>query len=149
MALYRVLLVLHLLGAAIWVGGHLTLALAVLPRALRRRDPKIISDFESGYERLGLPALAVQVVTGLYLTQYRVPSMASWFAAATPQSRYILLKLGLLAATLLLALHARLRIIPRLEADNLRFLAWHIVAITLLGIGFAIAGVGLQTGGLL
>lgn len=149
MALYRLLLVLHLLGAAIWVGGHLVLALAVLPRALRRRDPRIVSDFESGYERLGLPALAVQIATGLYLTQYRVPSVAAWFSAATPQSRYILLKLGLLAATLLLALHARLRVVPHLEAKNLRFLAWHIAVITLLGIGFVIAGVGLQTGGLL
>ncbi|MBK7271345.1 MAG: hypothetical protein IPI07_18095 [Flavobacteriales bacterium] len=31
-------LVLHLLGAAVWVGGHLVLSLTVLPGALRDRD---------------------------------------------------------------------------------------------------------------
>lgn len=37
----RTLLFLHLLGAAIWVGGHLVLALGILPGALRRRDPQV------------------------------------------------------------------------------------------------------------
>ena len=149
MSYYRLLLILHLLGAAIWVGGHLILAIAILPRALRRRDPRLIADFESSYERLGIPALLVQIGTGLYLTQYRAPNVASWFTLASPADRYILLKLVLLAATLALALHARLRIVPHLETANLRFLALHIVIITLLGIGFVIAGVGLQTGGLM
>jgi putative copper export protein len=58
---YRLLVVLHLLGASVWVGGHLVLSLSVLPRALRARDPAIISEFESGLERLGIPALLVQV----------------------------------------------------------------------------------------
>ncbi|MEV1968220.1 hypothetical protein ABZR56_17340, partial [Pseudomonas aeruginosa] len=42
---------------AIWVGGHLVLALGILPGALRRRDPQAIRAFEQVYERIGIPAL--------------------------------------------------------------------------------------------
>ena len=56
-AVYRLLVVLHLLGATVWVGGHLVLSLVVLPRALRARDASVVAEFESGYERIGLPAL--------------------------------------------------------------------------------------------
>jgi len=48
---YRLLIILHLLGASVWVGGHLVLSLVVLPRALHARDASIVREFESGYER--------------------------------------------------------------------------------------------------
>ena len=145
---YRLFLVLHLLGAALWVGGHLVLSLAVLPRALRTRNPAVILEFESGYERIGIPALLVQVVTGLWLAHHRVPDVASWFSAATLQTQLILVKLALLAATVVLGAHARLRIIPRLDSGNLPLLAWHVVTVTLLGVAFLVVGVAFRTGGL-
>ena len=55
--MHRLLVLLHLLGAAVWVGGHLVLSLTVLPRALRAGDPRILLDFESGYERLGIESV--------------------------------------------------------------------------------------------
>ncbi|MGH7874191.1 MAG: hypothetical protein ACREQO_18470, partial [Candidatus Binatia bacterium] len=67
LALYRILVALHLIGASVWIGGHLVLAATILPRALRHRAPTIILDFEKGFERIGLPALVLQVVTGLLL----------------------------------------------------------------------------------
>lgn len=30
---------MHLIGGSIWVGGHLILAVSLLPEALARRDP--------------------------------------------------------------------------------------------------------------
>ena len=143
---YRLLVALHLLGASVWVGGHLVLALSVLPRALRARDPAIIRAFESGFERLGIPALLVQVATGLWLAYHWVPDVAAWFSPSTPAARLVLLKLALLAATVALAIHARLRVIPRLDAVTLRFLAYHIVAVTLLGVALLIVGVAIRTG---
>jgi putative copper export protein len=65
---YRLLVILHLLGATIWVGGHLVLSLVVLPRALRARDPSVIREFETGYQRIGLPALLLAVLPGLDAT---------------------------------------------------------------------------------
>ncbi len=42
----------HVLSATIWTGGHLVLALGVLPDALRRRDRAAVAafDWEDGSE---------------------------------------------------------------------------------------------------
>ena len=46
--MYRLVLALHLIGAAVWIGGHIVLCVTVLPRALRNRDPNPIREFEDG-----------------------------------------------------------------------------------------------------
>ncbi len=51
-----------------------------------------------------------------------------------------------LAATLALALHARLRLIPHLSDDTLAPLAWHIRGITALAVAFVVVGAGLRLG---
>jgi len=146
--MYQLLLVLHVLGATVWVGGHLVLSLAILPRALRERKPSIILDFESGYERIGIPALLVQLLTGLWLAHHWVPGVADWFSPSTPQARLILVKLALLAATIVLGAHARLRLIPRLSGENLPLLGYHVITVTLLGVAFLVVGVAFRTGGI-
>ena len=148
METYRILVVLHLLGASIWVGGHLVLALSVLPRAMRANDPAIVRDFESGYERLGIPALVLQVVTGVWLAQRWIPDLAGWLSPATAQAGLVVAKLGLLLITAILGAHARLRIIPKLDAARLPVLRAHIVAITIVAVLFVVLGVGVRTGGL-
>lgn len=148
MILYRILIVLHILGATVWVGGHLVLSLTVLPRALRASDPAIIRDFEDGYERIGIPALVIQVLTGLWLAYHWAPDVVSWIRPANLQAWLIAAKLGLLAVTVALAAHARLRIIPSLDRDNLPALATHIVAVTTIGVVMVALGVAIRTGGL-
>ena len=143
---YRVFVALHVLGATVWVGGHLVLCLAVLPRALRSRDPRIVSEFESGFERLGIPALALQALTGLWLASHWVPNIAEWLSPSTPQARLIFLKLLLLIVTVALGLHARLRVLPTLDAEKLHALAYHIVLVTLVGVGMLLVGVAIRTG---
>jgi putative copper export protein len=141
---YLVILFVHVLGATIWTGGHLVLALTVLPRALRERNVALLRAFESGYERLGIPALLLQVVTGLWLSHRLVPDPRRWLTFRDPVSAEIGIKLLLLALTIALAADARLRIIPRLDERGLRPLAWHIVPVTviavLLGVGFRVGG---------
>jgi len=148
MEAYRLLVVLHLLGASVWIGGHLVLAMSVLPRAMRARDPAIVRDFESGYERIGIPALLLQVITGLWLATRWIPPGVGWFPPQTPQAHLVLGKLALLLVTIALGAHARLRIIPKLDAGRLPALRAHIVAITVTAILFLILGVGIRTGGL-
>ena len=101
------LLLAHLLGASVWTGGHLVLALGVLPGALRARDARPVQDFEARYERIGIPALLVQVGTGLWMAARAVP-VARWLDHATPGAAWVTLKLVLLAITAGLAVHARL-----------------------------------------
>lgn len=149
---FPLLVILHVLGATIWTGGHLVLALTVLPRALRQSDPGIVTRFESGFERLALPALAAQAVTGPWLAYLHRPDVAGWFAPSDRVEAHILAKLVMLAATLALAAHARMRVIPALDAPGardteLKRLAWHIRLITLLAVIFVLAGVDIRTGG--
>jgi len=47
-----------------------------------------------------------------------------------------------------LALNANFRVIPNINRDNLHVLAWHIVLVTIMSIGFLLAGVAIRTGGL-
>ncbi len=148
MSLSAPLLVLHLLGAAIWTGGHLVLALGVLPGALSRRDPVTVLAFEGAFERVGMTALAVQIATGLALAHALRPDIGGWLDLADPVGRGILAKLGFLVATALLALHARTRVIPRLTPATLPLLAWHIAGVTALGIGFVTVGALFRFGGL-
>ncbi|HVK99687.1 MAG TPA: CopD family protein [Dongiaceae bacterium] len=141
-----VFLFLHILGATIWTGGHIVLSIVILPKALRDKSPAILLGFESVYEKIGMPALIVQIATGLYLAYQLVPNFGGWFDFSNPVVHPIMLKLGLLALTFAFALHARLRIIPNLTPDKLVLMAWHIVPVTLISILFVFAGVSFRTG---
>ncbi|WP_282040920.1 CopD family protein [Halomonas alimentaria] len=139
------LLLLHLLGATIWTGGHLVLAFTILPRVLKDRDVASLHWFEQGYEKLGMPALLVQIVTGLWLAWQKVPSLALWFDMdAGPIAHLIRIKLLLLLLTALVAAHARFRIIPRLSPTTLPLMGWHIVAVTLLSVAFVATGLSFR-----
>ncbi len=144
----RFMLTLHVLAATVWVGGHLVLSLSVLPKALRADNPRIVLEFESTYERVGLPALLIQVITGIWLAWRLIPEVGEWFSFSSPIATTIGVKLILLAVTLALAVHARLRLIPNLEDGSLRPLAFHIVAITAIAVLMVVAGVGFRFGGI-
>lgn len=135
-----------MLGATIWAGGHLVLAMTILPEALRLQRAAPVSEFEHRFERIGLPALAVQIITGLWLAEHLLGSPDHWFEA-NPLARAVQIKLGLLALTVGLAVHARLRVIPRLSDETLATLAWHIRIVTLAAVLFVLVGVSIRFGG--
>lgn len=142
----RYLLFMHLLGASVWVGGHLILLLSVLPGALRSKDVRPVRAFEQLYERIGIPALVLQVVTGFWLAGNWLPH-AQWFGT-TPIARLVQAKLVLLILTALLGVHARLALIPKLDAQRLPHLGVHILLITVTAVAFAWVGAGFRFGGL-
>ncbi len=141
-----VLVFLHILAATVWTGGHLVLATVVLPKVLRERSPEMLHSFESAYERIGIPALIVQVVTGFWLAYQLVPDVGQWFDFDNPLSRPIAAKIALLIITILFALDARLRLIPNLSRDNLNAMPWHIVPVTIISVLFVFVGVAFRTG---
>ncbi|WP_442886755.1 CopD family protein [Congregicoccus parvus] len=137
---------LHVIAATVWTGGHIVLATTVLPRAMRARDAAVLSEFETGYERIGIPAFVVQLITGLWLASIRLGSLGEIFADH-PVARLVQIKLALLLFTAVLAFDARFRLIPKLADDGLRAMAWHIVPVTLASVGFVIVGVAFRFGG--
>jgi len=145
--LFKILVVLHVLGATVWTGGHLVLAVTILPQALKHRDPDRIHQFEEYFEGFGLIALLLQVITGLWLTSIYFPNLQNFLAFDSYLSTYIGLKLLLLLGTIALAIHARFFIIPNLTQETLNSLAYHIIGVTTLAVLFAILGAGIRLGG--
>ena len=78
------LLIVHALAATVWTGGHLVLDLGVLPKALRERSAAAIRSFEETFEPLGLTALAIQVLTGLWMSWIYLPGFRGLFRPTIP-----------------------------------------------------------------
>lgn len=144
--MYGLLLLLHILAATVWTGGHLVLAFTVLPRVIREGSPAELLRFEAGFEKIGMPALLIQILTGPVLAHRMLPNLLHWFDPANPVARVLMLKLGLLALTAAFAVHARFRVIPRLSERNLTVMAWHIIPVTLFAVLFVVVGVSFRTG---
>lgn len=146
--MHHIILILHLFAATIWVGGHLVLSIGFLPKALKQRDPAIIINFEKVYEKIGLPALLVLVITGILMAYIYGVTLSDWFSFSNSIEKVVSTKLLLLMSTLALAIHARLFIIPKLSVSSLPFMAAHIILITLIGITMMVVGTFVRFGGL-
>lgn len=144
--MYGLILFLHVLGATIWTGGHIVLSVVVLPGVLRERAPDRLLRFEAAFEKIGMPALLVQVITGVLLAKRLIPDFAGWFDFSNPVAHVVVTKLTLLAITVALALDARFRVLPKFDASRLTDMAWHIVPVTVLSVLFVAAGVSFRAG---
>lgn len=148
---HHILLVLHLIAATIWVGGHLVLAIGYLPKALKHRDFSYIGNFEKTYEPIGMPSLAVLIITGILMAYDYNAGFSSWFSFATPIERVVSLKLTFLLTTVCFAISAQTRVLPKLRKGQLNKLpemAVHIICVTLIGVLMVILGSLVRIGGL-
>tara|TARA_R100001224_G_scaffold1703_3_gene1195 strand:+ start:10363 stop:10653 length:291 start_codon:yes stop_codon:yes gene_type:complete len=93
-----------------------------------------------------MPALIVQIITGVMLAYRLLPDVSQWFNTSNPVAYPIMAKLGLLALTAGFAISARFRVIPNLSPANLNLMAWHIVSVTAISILFVVVGVSFRTG---
>lgn len=147
---HHILLVLHLIAATIWVGGHLVLAIGYLPKALKHKDFSYIGNFEKTYEPIGMPSLAVLIITGILMAYDYNASFSSWFSFATPIERVVSLKLTFLLTTVCFAISAQTRVLPKLRKGQLNKLpemAVHIICVTLIGVLMVILGSLVRIGG--
>lgn len=99
MSVFPLLVIVHALAATVWTGGQLVLDLGVLPRALRAQSAVQVRVFEEVFEPLGLTALAIQVLTGLWMGWIYLPGFRGLFSAANPIGILVGVKLLLLAGT--------------------------------------------------
>lgn len=143
--MHGALLLAHVLAATIWTGGHIILSFVILPRVLKEKSVERLLDFESAYEKIGMPALIVQVVTGLMLAHNLLPNVSLWFDFTNPVAHGIAAKLLLLTLTVVFALDARFRVIPKLSEKSLVDMAWHIIPVTVFSILFLVVGVSFKT----
>ena len=147
---HHILLVLHLIAATIWVGGHLVLAIGYLPKALKHKDFSYIGNFEKTYEPIGMPSLAVLIITGILMAYDYNAGFSSWFSFSTPIERVVSLNLIFLLTTICFAISAQTRVLPKLRKGQLNKLpemAVHIICVTLIGVLMVILGSLVRIGG--
>jgi len=65
--MYKYIVLLHILAATVWVGGHLILVSTILPETFKKKDINLLLNFEQKYERIGMPSLLILVISGMYL----------------------------------------------------------------------------------
>ena len=148
---HHLILILHLISATIWVGGHLVLAIGYLPKAFKRKDFSYIGNFEKTYEPIGMPSLAVLVITGILMAYDYNASFSSWFSFATPIERVVSLKLICLLTSICFAISAQTRVLPKLrkgQLNKLSEMAVHIICVTLIGVVMVILGSLVRIGGI-
>lgn len=142
--MHKFALILHLLGASIWVGGHLYLLIRLMPKFVKNRDVAGFLQFEKSYEPLGMAAFAVQIITGLYMMNDIVP-INQWGQPLGFLTALMHAKFTWLGLTIITAIHARFRIIPRLMSGRhtprtLPWMAVHVGLICLWSVAFVITG---------
>ena len=147
---HHILLVLHLIAATIWVGGHLVLAIGYLPKALKHKDFSYIGNFEKTYEPIGMPSLAVLIITGILMAYDYNAGFSSWFSFTSPIERVVSLKIAFLLTSICFAISAQTRVLPKLRKGQLNKLpemAVHIICVTLIGVLMVILGSLVRIGG--
>lgn len=147
---HHLLLIIHLLSAAIWVGGHLLLAVGYLPQALKEKNQNIILNYEKKYEPIGMTSLVLLIVTGIMMAYKYGIGIEYWFHFETPIEKVVSTKLVLLLLTVLFALSAQFRVLPKLRksAEKLPEMTFHILSVTLIGVLMVIVGSFVRFGGL-
>ena len=152
MGTHHIILIIHLLAATVWVGGHLFLALAYLPRALRHNDFSYIDKYERTYEPIGMPSLFLLVITGIVMAYDYNAGLQYWFTFSSPVERVVSLKLICILLTASFAISAQTRVLPKLRKGNIKPLpemAVHIICVTLLGVTMLVLGSFVREGGIM
>ncbi|MCA9286018.1 MAG: hypothetical protein KDA22_12415 [Phycisphaerales bacterium] len=146
--LYKLLVMLHVLGACIWIGGSIALVSIVLPPAMRERRAEPVVAFERRFGWLGLGALTAQLLTGTWLGLVHLGDLRTIFAEPKATTHLVLTKLVLALVVFGWGGYEYHIMALRLKADGLRRFnahAWTTVALSVL---LLVLGVAIRTGGL-
>jgi uncharacterized membrane protein len=146
--LYKILVILHILGAAILVGTNLVMMLSVIPKAKKANDVGVIRGYLGGVGQMGVHALAVQFITGLWLASPQFKGISAAFEMKEVFATHVVAKVVIMIVITALIIVLRRKIAPNLTMDNLGGFTATVGLVTLLGIAMVALGVGLRTGGL-
>lgn len=146
--MYQILVAVHVLAAAVWIGGHVTLVGGVLPAALRAKDATPIATFEQSFGKVALASLAVLTLTGVALAAHWLGEMSRLLDPSHQVSRMVSLKLILLVVTAALGGHAYHSVLPRRTGERLGAFAFHAWAVTGVSATMLLASVAIRTGGI-
>ncbi len=144
--MYKYIVLIHILAATIWTGGHLILSLAVLPKAIKNKSLAMLKNFEASFWKIGITALVLQFLTGIFLAFHYMPHFSEWFSFKVPVSHLVVTKLTLLIITAVLVFRAKVSGFKNVSEHNLKPLTIHIIVMTVISVVFVFLGVWYKTG---
>ena len=144
---HHIVLILHLLAATIWVGGHLFLAIRFLPEAMKKKEASILRNFKDKFEPIGLPALIILLITGIMMAYDYDVTFTKWFSFSNGVEKVVSIKLILLFTTMAMAINAQLFVFPKVKSDKLLPVAIQIITITVIGVIMLVLGSLVRVGG--
>lgn len=145
---HHILLIIHLICATIWVGGHLFLAVRILPKALKEKNVSLLKNFKNSYEPFGMPSLILLVITGILMAYDYNVTFSTWFSFSNGIERVVSIKLILLLITACMAVIADRFIFPKLNEKNMYKAGIFIVSVTLIGVAMLVLGSFVRFGGI-
>ncbi len=146
---YLTLVVLHILGAAIWIGSLVSILLGSIPHARKTGDLSALKHVgKIVVGRIGLVALVVQILTGVRLaTKWIVWS--SIFSTPSGPGHLILSKIVLFVVLLALGGYVYHKLLPGLPRERLGSFGVMTWVLLILSALVVVAGVGVRTGGVI
>jgi putative copper export protein len=145
---HQIVLIIHLLAATVWVGGHLILLLIYVPKAKKSNSLDGISFFRKNFENIGIPALILLLITGVLLAYDYDVSIDKWFQFKGGIERIVSIKLLLFISTLILAISATKFIFPRLKNQPKPILYVFIILVTSIAVIMLVLGSLIRVGGI-
>lgn len=145
---HHLLLVIHLLAASVWVGGHIILLFGFWFKAKSTKDINLIDQFRKRYELVGMPALIIVLITGVWMSSIFGITPGGWFHFNTPLERVVSLKLVLLICTMALAFSVQIFWFRKGKTPSFQVLSVLIWSVTIIGVSMLLLGTLFRYGGL-
>ncbi len=141
----KISIVLHVLAATIWAGGHLALVFMYLIPAFKSKSLKEVLAFEDKYEKIGIPALLILVITGLYQSYKFIPNLSKWFDFSNHYSAHFSAKIIMILMIFSLALDMKQRVLKKTNINFYDFVI-HVFMVTTLSVLLVIVGLSIRLG---
>jgi putative copper export protein len=145
---HQIVLIIHLLAATIWVGGHLILLLRYVPKAIKNKSLNEINHFRKIFEPVGIPSLLLLLITGIIMAYDYDVSVDKWFIFESSIEKIVSVKLILLLISLSLAFVTIKFVLPSINQISPFFLYFIIFLVTTIAVSMLILGSLVRVGGL-
>mgnify|MGYP007034037909 FL=1 len=145
---HQIILIIHLLAATIWVGGHLILLLRYVPKAIKNKSLEELSAFRKNFEPVGMPSLFILIVTGIIMAYNYNVTIEKWFLFENAIEKIVSIKLILLFVSLTLAFITIKFVLPSIDKLSPFLLYFIIFLVTTIAVMMLILGSLVRVGGL-
>lgn len=146
--LHQIYLIIHLLAATIWVGGHLILLLLYVPKAIKTKSLEELSIFRKNFEPVGMPSLFILIITGILMAYDYNITFEKWFLFENSIEKIVSIKLILLLISLTLAFITIKFVLPSINKISPFILYCIIFLVTTIAVTMLVLGSLVRIGGL-